>query len=65
MPKFNVTVYKEWTEYGTILIDADDEDSARDEAAEILSSDESEIEWQCSNMEPGQQGIESCERVDI
>ena len=64
MTKFKITVYKEWTEYGTVEIEAESEDAARDEADEILLSDDGEIEWQGSNMDPGQQGIEGCEQVE-
>lgn len=63
MPKYKITVYREWTEYGEIEIEASDADSARDEATDILTSDDGDIDWQSSNMEPGNQGIEDVEEV--
>ena len=57
--KFLVTVYREWTESGDVTIDADNEDEAREIASEMLSDDDDSIEWNGSNMEPGNQDVDS------
>lgn len=58
---YKVTFAKEWTEYGEAEIDAESEDEAREIAEEMLNSNLDSIEWQSSNMDPGDQRIESIE----
>lgn len=58
MATFRVMFAKEWTEYGEAIIEADNEDAALDEARQMLSEDSDEIEWESSNMDPGDQRIE-------
>lgn len=57
--KYSVEVYKEWTEYGTVIVEADDIEDARDQATEMLNDGSEDIEWQGENMTPGNHGIES------
>ena len=59
MPRFTVEFAKEWTEHGTAIIEAEDVDQARMIAEEMLSSCDDDIEWDGSNMEPGQERVES------
>lgn len=62
--KFKINVSRRWTEYGEIIIEADNEDEAREEATEMLSEDHPKIQWEEANMEPGESYVESCESVD-
>lgn len=59
MPRFTVEFSKEWTEHGTATIEAEDLDEARMIAEEMLSSCDDDIEWSGSNMEPGQERVDS------
>ena len=59
MPRFTIEFAKEWTEHGTAAIEAEDMDEAREIAEEMLSSCDDDIEWNGSNMEPGQERVES------
>lgn len=61
--KFEVEVSKEWTESGCVTIDADSEEEARDVAEEMLSEGSEEIEWEGSNMSPGNQCVEGVMKV--
>lgn len=63
MPKFSVLVSKQWTEYGTIQVEADDELDARELVRDLLSSDDDEFEWDPA-MDPGQTDIEEVTPVD-
>lgn len=63
MPRFTVEFAKEWTEYGTAAIEAGDMDEARSIAEEMLSSCDDAIEWSGSNMEPGQERVESVQEA--
>ena len=62
--KFKVRFEKEWTEPGEAIIEAEDEDEAHDIAAEMLSTDDPDIEWASSNMDPGRQSVESVEEIE-
>lgn len=64
MPEFRVEVYREWTERGHVVVDADSEEEARERGADMLTCDDTDIEWQSSNMDPGQEAVESVTRVD-
>ncbi len=59
--KFQFKISQEWTEPGTIEITADSEDDARD----IFDSGafDDDIEWQGSNMDPGERTINSVEKI--
>lgn len=59
MPRFTIEFAKEWTEHGTATIEAEDMDEARSIAEEMLTSCDDDIEWDGSNMEPGQERVES------
>ena len=63
MAQFQVTVSKEWIESGTIVVEADSEDEAREQVAEILSEGGDGIVWGGSNMEPGNEAVEEVSRV--
>jgi hypothetical protein len=57
MPKFLVTVSKLWTEWGEVLIDAEDADDARDIAKDMLLNGSEEISW--GIMDPETEDVES------
>lgn len=59
MPRFNIEFAKEWTEHGTATIEAADMDEARSLAEEMLTDSDDDIEWNGSNMDPGQERVES------
>jgi hypothetical protein len=61
MPKFRITVYREWTEHGEIKINAANEDDAREQAENALLNGDEGIDWFSSNMDPGDQGVDSVE----
>lgn len=62
--KFLVKVSREWKEYGTVTIEADSADDARDVAMEMLVDGDDEIEWESENMEPGQDWVEDIEEME-
>lgn len=62
MPKFKVEVSKDWTEYGDVEVEADDEDEARDAALGLLIDGSEDIQWQDS-MDPGDHRVEGAESL--
>jgi hypothetical protein len=57
--KYLVTVYREFREFGTVVIDAPDEEEAKDEANQRLTDGDDGIEW--GSQDPGDQGIDGIE----
>ncbi len=57
--KWKVTVYREFKEHGEVIIEADSEEDARDDAMERLTSGDDGIDW--GSGDPGDQGIDDCE----
>lgn len=64
MPKFRVTVSQEWTEYGSVTIEAADKDEAKEAALELFSTGSDEIAWEDSDMDPGQYAVDSITQKD-
>lgn len=62
MRNFKVQVSREWTEYGEVTVEADDEVDAKELVMEILSNDDDSVEW-LENMDPGKDDVESIEEV--
>ena len=61
MPRFTVEFEKHWTEYGKAIVEAEDESAARELAEGMLADGSEEIEWEPSNMDPGDQNVNSVE----
>ena len=59
MPTFEIAVFREWTERGTMTVTADTADDAKELAEESLNGGDEGIEWNSSNMEPGNQGVDN------
>ncbi len=62
--KFTVAVTQEWTETGTITIEAESEDDARDQAEELLAQGSDAIEWS-NEFDPGSTNIESVSEAEL
>lgn len=58
-----VKVSREWKEFGTVTIEADSADEAREAAMEMLLDGDEGIEWKSENMEPGQDWVEEIQEV--
>lgn len=61
MKEYIVKVSREWTESGEVKVMAEDKDNAREVVMEMLSDDDSDIEW--GEMDPGKDDIESIEEA--
>ena len=57
--KWRVEVFQEWTERGTAIVDAASEEEAREVAEGMLCDGDDSIVWAGSNMDPGEQTVES------
>lgn len=63
--KFKVTVSREWIEYGEVIVEAEDDDEARELVKEMLTDGDETIEWFGNNMEERSSDIESCEQLPL
>lgn len=62
MPTYRVEVSREWTEPGEVVVEAADEEEARDIVQEMLSDGDGDIEWR--DMDPGKDCVESVTEED-
>jgi ArsR family metal-binding transcriptional regulator len=63
MPKFRVVVSREWTEPGEVVVEAVDEDEARELVENLMSTGDEAVEWDSNNMDPGQDSIEGVTEI--
>lgn len=63
--KYIITVSRDWREYGTIEIEAENEEEAREFARGELIDDTDKIEWNESNMSLLAEDIEKIKPADI
>jgi len=61
MPKYKASFEKHWIEYGEVIIDSDDEDTAREVAEEMLLDGGDEIQW--GAMDPQSEAVSSLEET--
>lgn len=59
MGKYRVRFEKHWIEYGEVVVDAPDEDEARDAGLELLLDSDDSIEW--GEMDAQDMRVESVE----
>lgn len=64
MTQYKVAMYREWTERGHLIVEAESESEARELGREALSDDDDGIHWFSDNMEPGNQDVEATEVID-
>ena len=57
--EWEVEVSQQWTESGTLIVEAESEEDAREIAHEMLCDGDDSITWLSSNMDPGEQTVES------
>ena len=57
--EWEVEVSQQWTESGTLIVEAESEEDAREIAHEMLCDGDDSIVWASSNMDPGEQTVES------
>lgn len=63
MKTYRVVVCREWTEYGIVVVEAENKDTAIDAAREMLDNEDDSIVWSGDNMDVGQQWVDSCEVI--